>query len=113
MRWNSQASAGLLAVALVAGCNGPRGSNQNAGAAGTGSETGTMSDTSHMADTSAMTRDTGAMSKTPADTSGAHRMGSSSRSSTDSAKGNQRKSGVRQPVTSKGDTINSGVDSAH
>jgi hypothetical protein len=149
MRWTSQASAGLLAVALVAGCNGQRG-NQGTGAAGTSSETGSMSDTSRMSsDTTGMSRDTSGMSQMRADTgrtgmrsdtgsrmrsdSGARKSRSSSRTGTDSAKANQTKSGVTntetgkstlgpgvtktrpdqgQPVTSKGDTVNAGVDSA-
>jgi hypothetical protein len=131
MRGTSQAVACLVAVAL-AGCSGGR-TNRDTGAAGTGAETGAMSDTSGMSGTSGMSADTGmkgmstdtGTSATPADT------GRSSMRS-DSARGNQTKSGVTntktgkstlgpgatktrpdqgQPVTSKGDTINPGVDS--
>ena len=66
MRWTSQAAACLVAVALVAGCKGPR--DQTPGTPATSSETGSMSDTSRMPNTSAMPRDTGAMSRMPADT---------------------------------------------
>jgi hypothetical protein len=146
MRGTSQAVACLVAVAL-AGCSGGR-TNRDTGAAGTGAETGAMSDTSGMSGTSGMSADTGmkGMSTdtgtpaTPADTgrssmrSGAagSDTGSGSRMHSDSARGNQTKSGVTntktgkstlgpgatktrpdqgQPVTSKGDTISPGVDS--
>ena len=91
MKWTAQASACLVAVALVAGCNGSR-DNRNGTA---GSETGSMSDTSRMSDTSAMRSDTGGMSRMPADTGAAStdtsRMRSDSgaaqsRSSVDSAR---------------------------
>jgi hypothetical protein len=139
MRWTSQASACLVALALV-GCNGGRDNRSN--------ETGSMSDTSGMsgapgaADTSGMsgrTSDTGrgaaaggmgsdTAAGMPRDTAGAGGGGARS----DSAKANQTKSGVTNtktgkstlgpgatktrpdqgaPVTSKGDTVNPGVDS--
>jgi hypothetical protein len=66
MKWTSQASACLVAVALVGGCNAPR--DRGPGAAGTGNETGATGDTSAMTDTSAMVRDTTGTSGMPADT---------------------------------------------
>ena len=139
MRWTSQASACLVALALV-GCNGGRDNRSN--------ETGSMSDTSGMsgapgaADTSGMSgmsadtgRATGAGGMQSDTAAGMKRDtartgGGAMRS--DSAKANQTKSGVTntktgkstlgpgvtktrpdqgQPVTSKGDTVNRGVDS--
>lgn len=158
MRWTSQASACLVAVALV-GCNGAR-NNRTDGTAGSGAETGSMSDTAGMpggSGTGGMSADTGRSGMTGSDTSrsgmstsdtgqggsmrqsGTTGSGMSSdtgsggaRMGSDSAKGNQTKSGVTdtktgkstlgpgvtktrpdqgQPVTSKGDTINQGMDS--
>jgi hypothetical protein len=142
MRATSQAIACLVGVAL-AGCSGGH-TNRDTGAAGTGAETGAMSDTSGMSGTSGMSADTGmkGMSTdtgtraTSADTGRSGAAGSDtssgSRMHSDSARGNQTKSGVTntktgkstlgpgatktrpdqgQPVTSKGDTINPGVDS--
>jgi hypothetical protein len=106
----------MVAMAL-AGCNGNNRNNQGAGSAGTGTETGAAA-TGTASDTA-----TGVL---PADTAHNGAM-------PDSAKANQTKSGVTdtktgkstlgpgvtktrpdqgQPVTSKGDTINQGVDSA-
>jgi len=113
-------------VMALAGCNGNNRSGQNAGTGGTGTETGTgtMTDTTGMSGTGTSS-DTAAGVR-PADT--AH-----NGATPDSAKANQTKSGVTntetgkstlgpgatrtrpdqgQPVTSKGDTINRGVDSA-
>lgn len=111
MRWTTQAAAAIVAMAL-AGCNGNDRNDRGAGASGTGMESGAMPDT--------------AAAVLPADT--AH-----NGATPDSAKANQTKSGVTdtktgqstlgpgatktrpdqgQPVTSKGDTINRGVDSA-
>ncbi len=111
MRWTTQAAAAIVAMAL-AGCNGNNRSDRGAGTAGTGMETGAMPDTA----TGVLPADTAHNGATP-----------------DSAKANQTKSGVTdaktgastlgpgatrtrpdqgQPVTSKGDTINPGVDSA-
>ena len=146
MRATSQAIACLLGVAL-AGCSGGR-TNRDTGAAGTGAETGAMSDTSGMSGNSGMSADTGMKGMStdtgtramPADTSrtgmrsgaAGSDTSSGSRMHSDSARGNQTKSGVTntktgkstlgpgatktrpdqgQPVTSKGDTINPGVDS--
>lgn len=136
MRWISQASACLLAVALAAGCNGQR-DNRNAGTAGSPNETGSMSDTTHMSDTSAMAPGAAGTNVTPSDTgmaadTGMKRDTSRSAAGAPSAK-NQTESGTTnsstgkstlgpgvtktrpdqgQPVTSKGDTVNPGVDSA-
>jgi hypothetical protein len=137
-----------VTVALLAGCNG--GNRQNSdtsgasgtGTAGTGTETGTMqggtgmmSDTAvPSGDTSASTR--GMSSDTAHADAGMHggmtRPSSGTSGASDSAKGNQTKSGVTntktgkstlgkgvtrtrpdqgQPVTSKGDTVGSGPDS--
>jgi hypothetical protein len=137
MRWTTQAAACLVAMAL-AGC-GPRDGTRDTGAApgaGTGTETGTMSDTSAVPGNPDMTRDTTGMGGMTADTgqqgisSDTARTGNRMRS--DSGQHNQTESGVTdssgtstlgkdaaktrpdqsQPVTSKGDTINPGVDSA-
>src|SRR5882724_10877785 len=105
MKWTAQASACLVAVALVAGCNGSR-DNRNAGTPG--SETGSMSDTSHMSDTSAMRSDTGGMSRMPADTGAA----STDTSRMRSPGATKTRPDQGQPVTSKGDTVNPSVDSA-
>ena len=117
---------GSLAAALIAGCGGDkRNDNDTSGAAGT--ETGTMrGGTGMMTDTTAAATTDTAHSGTHND-SAAHTGGTS-----DSAKGNQTKSGVtntetgkstlgpgatrtrpdqNQPVTSKGDTIGSSADS--
>lgn len=151
MRWTSQASACLVAVALV-GCGGGR-DRQNGGAAGSGNETGTMADSSGMSgsmgtsDTSGTSGMSGSMgtsdTSSTSGTSGmsdtgrtdAARTGSAasgSRMRSDSAKANQAENGVTntktgkstlgpgvnktrpdqgQPVTSKGDTVNPGMDS--
>jgi len=135
-------------VALIAGCGGDRRNNDNA-AAGTGTETGTMQGGAATTDTAMMSGDTSATSQgMSSDTAHAdagmhgdmNRSSSTSGSastatghSTDSAKGNQTKSGVTntktgkstlgkgvtktrpdqgQPVTSKGDTVSSSPDSA-
>ena len=118
---------GSLAAALIAGCGGDRRNNgDTSGAAGT--ETGTMQGgTGTTMDTNAAaTTDTGHM--------GMH-ADSAARSSgtSDSARGNQTKSGVtntktgkstlgpgatrtrpdqNQPVTSKGDTVSNSPDSS-
>jgi hypothetical protein len=144
---------GSLTVALIAGCGGDRRNNDNS-AAGTGTETGTMQGGAATTDTAMSSGDTSGMSQgMSSDTAhadaGMH--GDMDRSSTtsgnqssstgaaatggtgsDSAKGNQTKSGVTntktgkstlgkgvtktrpdqgQPVTSKGDTVSSGPDS--
>ena len=137
---------GSLTVALIAGCGGERRNNDNS-AAGTGTETGTMQGGAATTDTAMMSSDTSSMSHgMSSDTAhadaGMHDMNRSSSTSgsaptatgstTDSAKGNQTKSGVTntktgkstlgkgvtktrpdqgQPVTSKGDTVSSGPDS--
>ena len=139
MRWTSQAAAGLLAMAL-AGCSGGR--NRTTGTVGGGNETGAATDTGGMSATpmdtamSGMQHDT-AMGGARHDTGMNGDTGASpSRVRTDSASGNtsrdQTQSGMTsdsgkstlgpgvtktrpdqgQPVTSKGDTINPGVDSA-
>ena len=147
---------GSLTVALIAGCGGDRRNNDNS-AAGTGTETGTMQGGAATTDTAMSGGGTSGMSQgMRSDTGMSHGMSSDSsmsqgmssdtahadagmhgnmnRSSTgsDSAKGNQTKSGVTntktgkstlgkgvtktrpdqgQPVTSKGDTVSSGPDS--
>ena len=136
---------GGLTVALMAGCGGDRQNNDNS-AAGTGTETGTMQGGAATTDTAISSGDTSATSQgMSSDTAhadaGMH--GDMNRSSaptdaaasggtgSDSAKGNQTKSGVTntrtgkstlgkdvtktrpdqgQPVTSKGDTVSSGPD---
>lgn len=111
MRWTTQAAAAIVAMAL-AGCNGNNRNDRGAATPGTGMETGAAPDTA----AGALPADTAHNGPTP-----------------DSAKANQTKSGVTntktgkstlgpgatrtrpdqgQPVTSKGDTINRGVDSA-
>jgi hypothetical protein len=121
-----------LAALLLLGCGGP---NRNNPGANAGSESGTVPGTSQMdtmsmpADTGAMRTDTGMSSGMSSDTAASHtgtaHTGTSSR---DSAKGNQTKSGVtntktgkstlgpgatqtrpdqNQPVTSKGDVVDS------
>lgn len=133
MRWTSQAAAGLLAIAL-AGCSGGR--NRTNGTVGGGNETGAVTDTGGMGATPMDTAMTGArhdtgMTGAQPDTAAAPR-----RANADSAGGatprDQTQSGVTsdsgkstlgpgatrtrpdqgQPVTSKGDTLNPGVDSA-
>jgi hypothetical protein len=145
---------GTLTAAMIVGCGGDRRNTDTGAAAGSGTETGTMqsgagttdtavpstgssmngmsSDTAHadagmhsdMNNSSSSTGTTGGTSAT----SGTKTTGSRS----DSAKGNQTKSGVTntktgkstlgkgvtqtrpdqgQPVTSKGDTVSSGPDS--
>ena len=127
---------GSLTVALIAGCSGERRNNDNS-TAGTGTETGTMQGGAATTDTAMMSSDTSSMSHgmssdTARADAGMHDMNRSSSTSTDSAKGNQTKSGVTntktgkstmgkgvtktrpdqgQPVTSKGDTVSSGPDS--
>jgi hypothetical protein len=121
-------AAPSLAALLLLGCGGP---NRHDTGANTGSESGTVPggtsqmDTMSMpADTGAMRTDTGMSSGMSSDTGTAH-TGSVSR---DSAKANQTKSGVtdtksgkstlgpgvtrtrpdqNQPVTSKGDVVDS------
>jgi len=125
---------------MFAGCNGR--DNRNTGAVGGGAETGSMSDTSAMSGTPGMAADTGmradtGMHRAPADSSGAGMKADSGRTGgdrlrADSSTHNQTESGMTdssgrstlgkkvektrpdqgQPVTSKGDTINPGVDSA-
>jgi hypothetical protein len=135
MRWTSQASACLVAVVL-AGCNGAR-DNRSGNESGSMSDTSGMSgsstDTSGMS--GGMSADTGMSGGrgTSSDTGSRmkHDTGAGMRS--DSAKANQTKSGVTnpktgkstlgpgvtktrpdqgQPVTSKGDTLSPGADSA-
>lgn len=134
MRGTIQAAACLVAMTL-AGCNGGR-TARDTGAAGNGAETGSMNDTMGMSDTTGMNRmpaDTG-RSAMPADTGvgrDSMRMGGAREGSDTSAR-NQTQSGNTdstgkstlgkrvdqtrpdqgQPVTSKGDTVNPGVDSA-
>ena len=137
MRWTAQAAACLVAIAL-AGC-GPRDRTRDNGAGtggGPGTETGAMSDTRAAPGNPDMTHDTTGMGGMTADTgqqgmsSDTARTGSSMRS--DSGQRNQTGSGVTdsrgkstlgtdastnrpdrgQPVTSKGDTIYPGMDSA-
>lgn len=120
MRWTLQAAACLVAISL-ASCEGAR-TDRDTGTAGGGAETGSMSDTMGM----------GGMR--PADTGAGGdslRMGEA-REGSDTAARNQTQSGATdtagestlgeraeqtrpdqgQPVTSKGDTINRGIDSA-
>ena len=131
-----------ITVAMVAGCGGGGRNSDTGGAAGSGTESGTMqggsmqgsagaTDTAMPSgDTSATTQ--GMSSDTSHADAGMHGgMNRSSSSSSDSAKGNQTKSGVTntktgkstlgkgvtrtrpdqgQPVTSKGDTVSSGPD---
>lgn len=138
MRWTSQAAAGLLAMAL-AGCSGGR--NRTTGTVGGGNETGAAMDTGGMGATpmdtamSGMQHDTAMGARRDTGMSG-DTGASPSRRRADSASGNtgrdQTQSGMTsdtgkstlgpgvtktrpdqgQPVTSKGDTINPGVDSA-
>ena len=123
MRWTSQAAAGLLAIAL-AGCSGER--NRTSGTVGGGNETGAVTDTSGMGATpmdtamTGMQHDTAAPRRAKADSAG----GATSRDQTqsgvtsDSGKSTLGPGATRtrpdqgQPVTAKGDTLNSGVDSA-
>ena len=138
---------GSLTVALMVGCGGDRRNNDNS-AAGNGTETGTMQGGAGAMDTAVPSGDTSAtsqgmssdtahadagmhgdMNRSSSTTGGAATGGTGS----DSAKGNQTKSGVTdtrtgkstlgkgvtktrpdqgQPVTSKGDTVSSGPDSA-
>jgi hypothetical protein len=129
-----------LTVAWIAGCGGDRRSNDNS-AAGTSTETGTMQGAATTTDTAMSSGDTSATSQgmssdTAQADAGMHGdMNQSSsntgRTGSDSAKGNQTKSGVTntqtgkstlgkdvtktrpdqgQPVTSKGDTVSSGPD---
>ena len=125
MRWTTQAAACLVAIAL-AGC-GPRDRTRDSGA-----ETGAMTDTTG---TAGLPSDT-AQQRMPSDTA-AQGMPSDTartgdRTRTDTGQQNQSQSGVTdtsgkstlgkdaqktrpdqgQPVTSKGDTVNPGVDSA-
>ena len=109
MRWTTQAAACLVAIAL-AGC-GPRDRTRDSGAAaggGPGTETGTMSDTGGTAAQPDMTHDTTGMGGMPADT--AQRGTSTDTNQTES--GVTDSSGKSTLGTSKGDTINAGVDSA-
>ena len=127
---------GPLTVALIAGCGGER-RNTDTGTAGSGSESGTMQGGSTVdtgvpsADTSATSQ--GMSSDTAHADAGMHGdMNSGTGGTSDSAKGNQTKSGVTdtrtgkstlgkgvtrtrpdqgQPVTSKGDTVSAGADS--
>ena len=122
MRWTTQAAACLVALAL-AGC-GPRDRTHDTGAApggGPGTETGSMSDTSGTAAQPDMTRDTTGMGGMPSDTAPAPSGGQNQTESgvTDSSGESTLGTDVQktrpdqgQPVTSKGDTVNPGVDSA-
>ena len=122
MRWTTQAAACLVAIA-IAGC-GPRDRTRDSGAApgNAGTETGRMTDTAGTAGLPSDTAQAGMSSDTA-------RTGERMRS--DSGEQNQTESGVTdssgkstlgentqktrpdqsQPVTSKGDTVNPGVDS--
>jgi hypothetical protein len=136
---------GSLTIAWIAGCGGDRRSNDNS-APGTGTETGTMQGGATATDTAMPSGDTSATSQgMSSDTAhadaGMHGDMNQSSSTTgaaatggtgsDSARGNQTKSGVTntqtgkstlgkdvtktrpdqgQPVTSKGDTVSSGPD---
>jgi hypothetical protein len=123
---------GPLTVALIAGCNGDR-RNTDTGTAGSANETGTMNGAATM-DTAVPSADTSATSQGMSSDTGhadAGMHGNMSHTDTDSAKGNQTKSGVTntktgkstlgkgvtrtrpdqgQPVTSKGDTVSAGAD---
>ncbi|MFL5448371.1 MAG: hypothetical protein ACJ8AP_14255 [Gemmatimonadales bacterium] len=137
---------GSLTVAVIAGCGGDRRNNDNSAAGGNGTETGTMQGGAATRDTAMSSSDTSGMSQgMSSDTAHAdagmhedmNRSSSTGAAATggtgsDSAKGNQTKSGVTntktgkstlgkgvtktrpdqgQPVTSKGDTVSSGPDS--
>jgi hypothetical protein len=132
-----------VTLALIAGCGGERRTNDTGTTGGSGTESGTMQgaatttpDTAvPSGDTSATTQ--GMSSDTSHADAGMHRRMSPSSSGTagasDSAKGNQTKSGVTntktgkstlgkgvtrtrpdqgQPVTSKGDTVGAGADTS-
>jgi len=108
MRWCSQAAACLVAIVL-AGCSGhdrARDASTTTGG-GAGTETGTMSDTGSRSGQPGMTSDTS--SGLSADT-GLKGM------SGDTASGGEESgvadSGGTHAVPSKGDSLNSGVDSA-
>jgi hypothetical protein len=140
MKW-TQLMVGSLCMAVVA-CNGNKGDDTNSGSAGTGSESGSMqngasgtaTDTMTMMGSDTASMQSGASGTTSGATGGTSTDTARSRStagtpgSSDSAKGNQTKSGVTntktgkstlgkgvtqtrpdqgQPVTSKGDTISS------
>jgi hypothetical protein len=131
MRWTTQAAACLVAIA-IAGC-GPRDRTRDSGAAPgeAGTETGRMTDTAGTAGLPSDTAQPGMSSDTaqPGMSSDTARTGERMRS--DSGEQNQTESGVTdssgkstlgkntqktrpdqsQPVTSKGDTVNPGVDS--
>ena len=121
---------GPLTVALIAGCGGSK-RNTDTGTAGSGSETGTMNGAT-TTDTAIPSGDTSAASQgISSDTAHADAGMHHDMSASDSAKGNQTKSGVTntktgkstlgkgvtrtrpdqgQPVTSKGDTVSAGAD---
>jgi hypothetical protein len=129
MRRNPLLLSGLVALVL-AGCSKPR-TDRETGATGGATDTSTMQPSTTPADTSAPAA--GAIDTSRPDTSRALDTSRSKRSGSDSAKGNQSKSGVTdtrtgkstlgpgvkkarpdqgQPVTSKGDTLKSGGDSS-
>ena len=131
-----------VTLALIAGCNGNKRNNDTGAAAGSGTETGTMQGGASTMDTAVPSGDTSATSRgMSSDTAhadagmhGAMSQPSSGASgASDSAKGNQTKSGVTntktgkstlgkgvtrtrpdqgQPVTSKGDTVSPGADTS-
>jgi len=139
MRWTTRTAACLMAMA-VAGCSG-RDRSRDTGATGAGgTETGATGDTAATSAQPDMSRDTtgmggmGSMTDTGASAAGdiqgdSARSGNRMRSANEP---NQTESGVTdssgqstlgkdvqktrpdqsQPVTSKGDTINAGTDSA-
>jgi hypothetical protein len=142
MRWTSQASACLVAVVLAGcnGGRDHRSGNETGSMSDTSGMSGSSSDTSGMSGMSADTgmsggrgtsTDTG--SRMRSDTSSRTRSDTGAGMRSDSAKANQTKSGVTntktgkstlgpgvtktrpdqgQPVTSKGDTLSPGADSA-
>ncbi len=96
MRWTSQAAACLAAMAL-AGCSCRDRARETGAAPGAapGTETGATSDTAGTVAQPDMTRDTTGMGGMPVDT-----LQPATRPD------------QNEPVTSKGDTLNPGVDSA-
>jgi hypothetical protein len=128
---------GSLFLATVTACNGNRGDNSNTGGAESGSmQSGTATDTGMAGGGGGGVGDTAAVRPGDGTTSGATGGESADTSrntrTSDSAKGNQTKSGVtntetgkstlgkgatqtrpdqNQPVTAKGDTVRRGTDS--
>src|SRR5919107_1022560 len=123
---------GSLTVALIAACNGDR-RNTDTGTSGSGTETGTGTMQGGAGvDTAVPSGDTSATSQgMSSDTAHADAGMHGTMGASDSAKGNQTKSGVTntktgkstlgkgvtrtrpdqgQPVTSKGDTVSAGAD---